>query len=101
MEAERVLTAKSFVVDFFQGDAREAMRNPSLYLQRPGGTPLKSKTGVVHATQDDWSHIVRAAWEKGMMTEVSDDKIPRDVGHLIVNQKRRSGMGRRLRYSLS
>ena len=72
MEAERILTAKSFVVDFFEGDAREAMRNQGLYLQKPGRTPFKPKEGVVHATQDDWSHIVSAARECN------------DGGHLIV-----------------
>ena len=55
-------------------------------LKGPAERPPRSKKGLAHAAQDDWNQIVRAAWERGMMTEVDEDTIPRNNrGHLIVN----------------
>ena len=94
LEADKVIptwpkegeAAKCCITDFLTGDALEAMRSPGKFLLPLDKMPLNSKRSKVRASDDEWLKICRAAAQRGMMTTVDDQLIPRDrSGHLVVN----------------
>ena len=74
------------LVDFLEGETRAAVLEPRKWILPVDQQPAKTKKSVVRATDAEWEAICRAGFERGMMTWVDDDQVPRDRGgHLVVN----------------
>jgi len=72
------------IMDFLDGDGKEAMRDPKRWILPLDRQPATSKRSLVRASDKEWYKICKEGYERGMFCMVDDADVPRDrAGHFM------------------
>ena len=73
------------VEDVLLGADCQRIQAPMLSLKPEGEWPERARISRVHADKEEWTRVVHAAYQRGMMEHIDDNDVFRHQGEMVLN----------------